>query len=149
VITLQQLAFALIAILEGLRLEAYQDAGGVWTIGIGHTGPDVHAGMTITLDQALALFAQDGAHVLAMLGGRPVLEGAALASFGFNCGTGALGKILAGTDQQSNPKFTHDMKGHTLPGLVSRRNLERILLQLSRELTPPRSEPSIAPLQGA
>ena len=28
-------------IFEGVRHEAYQDSVGIWTIGIGHTGPDV------------------------------------------------------------------------------------------------------------
>ncbi len=40
-------------------LTAYQDPGGVWTIGYGHTGPDVYAGLTITADQAEALLQQD------------------------------------------------------------------------------------------
>ena len=30
---------------EGLREDAYRDAGGVWTIGVGHTGPEVHEGL--------------------------------------------------------------------------------------------------------
>lgn len=29
---------------EGLRLDAYQDCAGVWTIGYGHTGADVTPG---------------------------------------------------------------------------------------------------------
>lgn len=37
---------------EGLRLHAYQDIVGIWTIGYGHTGPDVHAGLTWTKEQA-------------------------------------------------------------------------------------------------
>jgi lysozyme len=37
---------------EGCRLSAYADQGGVWTIGYGHTGPGVHAGLTITQEQA-------------------------------------------------------------------------------------------------
>ena len=32
----------LIKISEGLKLEAYRDTGGIWTIGWGHTGPEVH-----------------------------------------------------------------------------------------------------------
>ncbi len=44
---------------EGLRLKAYQDVKGVWTIGYGHTGPEVHVGMVITQGQAEALLAQD------------------------------------------------------------------------------------------
>lgn len=54
---------ALIKSYEGCRLEAYQDAGGVWTIGYGHTGPvgdhTIHAGMVIDQLMADALFLQD------------------------------------------------------------------------------------------
>ena len=35
-------------------LEAYQDDGGVWTIGFGHTGPEVVQGLSCTPDQARA-----------------------------------------------------------------------------------------------
>lgn len=31
---------------EGFRNTAYQDTLGVWTIGVGHTGPEVHDGLT-------------------------------------------------------------------------------------------------------
>ena len=44
---------------EGLRLTAYQDSVGVWTIGYGHTGPDVHPGLTITQMDAEALLLND------------------------------------------------------------------------------------------
>lgn len=44
---------------EGLRLDAYQDQGGVWTIGYGHTGVDVKAGMKITKDKAERLLVDD------------------------------------------------------------------------------------------
>jgi len=37
---------------EGLRLHAYQDSVGVWTIGWGHTGPEVLPGLTWTSDEA-------------------------------------------------------------------------------------------------
>lgn len=47
---------------EGLKLKAYQDQKGVWTIGYGHTGKvgnkPVGAGMTITNEQAEELFRQ-------------------------------------------------------------------------------------------
>lgn len=33
---------------EGSRLTAYQDQRGIWTIGVGHTGPDVTCGLTVT-----------------------------------------------------------------------------------------------------
>jgi len=44
---------------EGCVLEAYQDTGGVWTIGYGHTGSDVTPGMVIDMDTALQLLKQD------------------------------------------------------------------------------------------
>jgi len=44
---------------EGLRLEAYQCQAGIWTIGYGHTGPDVHPGMRITKEQAVLLLDLD------------------------------------------------------------------------------------------
>lgn len=37
---------------EGCKLQSYQDQGRVWTIGYGHTGPEVVQGMAITLAQA-------------------------------------------------------------------------------------------------
>ena len=37
---------------EELRLKAYQDQGGVWTCGWGHTGSDVVEGTTCTPEQA-------------------------------------------------------------------------------------------------
>jgi lysozyme len=48
---------------EGCRLSAYKDSVGVWTIGVGHTSgagpPQVKKGMTITQDQAMAIFIDD------------------------------------------------------------------------------------------
>lgn len=43
---------------EGLRLEAYQDGGGVWTIGFGHTS-GVKIGQTCTRTQADVWLLQD------------------------------------------------------------------------------------------
>ena len=42
---------ALIKTFEGLRLKAYRDVAGIWTIGYGHTR-NVSAGMTFTQEQA-------------------------------------------------------------------------------------------------
>lgn len=53
------LAFALAAGAEGLRLHSYGDIGGIWTIGRGHTGPDVHANQMITTAQADKLTVDD------------------------------------------------------------------------------------------
>jgi lysozyme len=45
--------------LEGLRLTSYLDSANVWTIGYGHTGSEVHAGMMITEAEAERLLKQD------------------------------------------------------------------------------------------
>ncbi|MVW80162.1 glycoside hydrolase family protein [Bordetella sp. 02P26C-1] len=37
---------------EGCKLTAYRDSVGVWTIGYGHTGPEVRAGLVWTQQQA-------------------------------------------------------------------------------------------------
>jgi lysozyme len=50
---------ALIEQFEGCALIAYQDQGGIWTIGYGHTGPDVTEGLAITQDQAEYLLGRD------------------------------------------------------------------------------------------
>jgi lysozyme len=44
---------------EGCRLTAYRDSGGVWTIGYGHTGPEVHANLTWTQAEAESHLAID------------------------------------------------------------------------------------------
>lgn len=49
----------LIKRFEGLELEAYQDIAGIWTIGYGHTGPEVEAGMRISEREAEALLRKD------------------------------------------------------------------------------------------
>ena len=119
-ITAIDIAAPLTGLAEGLRLQAYQDSGGVWTVGIGHTGSDVTPGMFITSDQAWKWFAEDQSKLLALLGTLPPLEGAAMLDFGFNCGMGALEKILAGQDTIDNPVHTKDRRGNTLGGLVAR-----------------------------
>jgi lysozyme len=125
-----ELASALIAVFEGCKLSAYQDSGGVWTIGIGHT-EGVKQGDVITIEQARAFFVGDQAALLSKVSGLPVLEGAALVSFGFNCGLGALQEVMSGHALIS--QFVHDAKGHVLPGLVTRRGLEELLLLMGQE----------------
>jgi lysozyme len=49
---MNQYAYDLITKFEGCQLQAYQDQGGVWTIGYGHTGPEVVEGLIWTQDQA-------------------------------------------------------------------------------------------------
>lgn len=140
--TLVELAARLIRVFEGVRLTAYRDSGGVLTIGFGHTGPDVLPGMTITFERAVELFRTDCAPLLLLCAPVPVLEGAALVSFGYNCGVGSLKRVLtahdieveAGGFKTRDGKFygVRDRLGNVQPGLESRRLLEASLVLLSR-----------------
>lgn len=122
---------------EGLRLEAYQDCGGVWTIGYGHTGPDVHAGLVIsamTADSLLHADLQATASRVSEMLAVPVTQGQfdALVDFAFNLGCGRLhGSTLlemvnrrdfAGAAGQFG-LWVHD-GAEVLPGLVARRKAE-------------------------
>lgn len=82
---------------EGCRLTAYQDQVGVWTIGYGHTGPEVCAGMTITLEQAEALLAKDVSTAAAFVNRVVQVELTqeefdALVDFVFNLGAGTFAR---------------------------------------------------------
>ena len=56
---INQKGLDLIKQFEGCRLKAYRDVVGIWTIGFGHTGDDVHPGMVITQDEADELLQSD------------------------------------------------------------------------------------------
>ena len=136
-------AYALIKEFEGLRLHAYQDSAGVWTIGWGHTG-DVKRGQSITIHQAEALLALDigiaaaavNRHVEAPLS-QNMFD--ALVSFTFNLGEGRLAQSTllkklnlrdyhaAAAEFPKWVKGKHKGKKVTLPGLVKRRAAERAM----------------------
>jgi GH24 family phage-related lysozyme (muramidase) len=133
-VTVAELASAIIFLAEGTRLRAYKDTGGVWTIGLGHTR-GVIEGMTITVEQAAQFFAEDAGPLFRMVASRPILEAAALVSFGFNVGAGALADVLGGHDTIANTRHTTDRHGNVQPALQNRRHLEELLTALSQQLT--------------
>lgn len=133
-----------IASFEGFRAKAYQDSGGVLTVGYGHTGTDVHIGLVITHDRALALLAKDvmsaERDVSAAIGklrwkfSQHAFD--ALVSFVFNCGAGtldpsrSLGRALRrglGFVPAAMALYVKDAQGHTLLGLKRRRDAEGVL----------------------
>lgn len=126
--TVEEVAAALIRVFEGLRFTAYRDSGGVWTIGYGHTGPEVKEGLVITQAQAQAYLQADSSEIFKAVKSYNTLAAAALVSFGYNCGLGALERVLAGHAHITD--FIHDKHGNELAGLVSRRALEEILIAL-------------------
>lgn len=89
---------------EAKRYVAYPDGGGVWTIGIGHTGPEVHAGMVITDSVIQAYLAEDlniaVAKLYKVLSPAAIMrlsenQWGALISFAFNLGAKASWGIWA------------------------------------------------------
>src|SRR4051794_35277161 len=81
---------------EGLRLSAYQDGVGVWTIGYGTT-QNVHPGMVITMEQAVQRLRDAVANIESFISVvvTPVIDQDmfdALISFTYNVGQGNLRK---------------------------------------------------------
>jgi lysozyme len=131
---------ALIEKFEGLRLTAYQDMVGVWTIGYGHTGRDVKAGMTITQQQAEQLLINDLAQFERGVNDLVTVQinqnqFDALVSFSYNLGVGALQKstllrlLNAGSYQPAADEFPRWNRagGNVVAGLARRRYAERQL----------------------
>jgi lysozyme len=135
--TYSEAGMAMTRTFEGLRLTAYQDVAGVWTIGYGHVGPEASAGKTITEAEADTLLRSDLAEAVACV--NRALKVAitqkqfdALVDFCFNAGRGSfLGSTLlkkvnaedfAGAAAQFG-LWVH-AGGEVVAGLVRRRKAE-------------------------
>jgi lysozyme len=130
----------LITFFEGCKLKAYQDSVGIWTIGVGHTGPDVCRGETVTQDEADELLhgdllhAEDAVNRLVKV---PIGQNEfdALVSFTFNLGEGNLksSTLLRLLNQmryqEAADQFPRWNKagGVVLAGLTKRREAEKRL----------------------
>lgn len=134
---------ALIKKHEGLRLDSYQDSGGVWTVGYGHTAT-AKPGQTITRQQAEALLLsdlKDKENAVKALVKVPLTQNEfdALVSLVFNIGTGAfknstlLKELNAGNKKAAAGQFIRwvNVNGQQLPGLVKRRKEEKELFENS------------------
>jgi lysozyme len=143
--TINAAGLNLIKNFEGCVLTAYPDpgtGGDPWTIGYGHTGPDVHKGVTWTQAQADAALVNDlqrfeqGVNDMISRNLTPN-QVAALVSFAYNVGLGALqGSTLlkdvnAGDFTAAAGEFGKWVNGGSgpLPGLVRRRGAERQLFE--------------------
>lgn len=132
---------------EALRLTAYADAGGVPTVGYGHTGPGVRLGLRITPAQAEAWLAEDAATAArrlaervddAVIGELSDHQYAALVSFAYNLGAGPRWTIWRTLNRRAFDETPGQMlrfdkvRGadgavRTLPGLAHRRAAEVVL----------------------
>ncbi len=138
------LAADIIKVSEGLRLEAYRDGGGTWTIGYGHTGSDVYSTLTITVERAEQLLQRDMAWAIDTVrrSVRVALtteQQAALISLTYNIGSGGfrtstvLRRLNAGNYEGAADaillwnKITIDGVKTYDQGLANRRERERAL----------------------
>ncbi|WP_295735670.1 glycoside hydrolase family protein [uncultured Bartonella sp.] len=129
---------------EGLKTKAYKDAGGVWTIGYGHTAaagtPAPHQGMVITEADAESILLKDLTQYEAAVENNVNVklndnEFAALVSFTFNVGINAfknsslLKKLNKGNFDAVPSELMKWVKagGKKLQGLVNRRRAEAYL----------------------
>lgn len=127
---------------EGLRLSAYRDSVGIWTIGYGHTAragqPSPAAGMRVTSESADRLLSADLAMFEAALNGAIKVatlqrEFDALVSWAFNVGVGAMqsSSLLRAFNQCAKAQAADGLLawdragGAVLAGLANRRQAER------------------------
>lgn len=128
---------------EGCELVAYPDpasGGSPFTIGWGHTGPDVTPGMKIAQSRAEALLMDDLARAAQVVNALVHVylnqnQFDALCDFVFNVGAGNFrsstllrlinaGNFAAAADQFARWNLAD---GKVMPGLVTRRAAERVL----------------------
>jgi len=127
----------LLTLREGSRKKAYQDTKGVWTIGVGHTGPEVVKGLVWSDQQIIDALRKDivitekclDDNVVVLLGQDQV---DALCSFIFNVGVGAFRRstmlrfINKGMMKEAAGEFD---RWHIPPEITSRRNSEKAQFQ--------------------
>ena len=133
-----EILFEKLKSFEGCRLQAYQDAAKVWTIGYGHT-KGVRRGDSITQEKAEAYLREDveevEGQILALNLNLTQPQFDALVSFVYNVGIGAFKEstllrfIREGRSENDIKKQFCSWvysNGRTLPGLVKRREWESI-----------------------
>jgi len=132
----------LIKSFEGLRLTAYQDVRGIWTIGYGTTGPWVYRGLSIFPREAEEklkehlLFTEK--FISNLIGDAPTTPGqfSAMVSLAYNVGVGNFqkssvikyhksGKTLAAA--AAFMMWVNAGRLKKVTGLIRRRNAERKL----------------------
>lgn len=131
---------ALIKSFEKCKLDAYLDQKGVPTIGWGHTGPEVHLGLTWTQEQADMALVKDmqfAVNAVTRSLDVAVSQNAfdALVAFTFNVGTTAEGHsaliklVNAGYTGAASAEFAkwNHVDGVVSAGLTARRAAEREL----------------------
>ena len=123
-----------LSLREGTRHNAYKDTKGIWTIGVGHTGPEVLPDLIWSDKEVFDQLKRDVAKTedcINSLVKVPLTQNQfdALSSFIFNVGVGAfirstmLKKINARDFVGATAEFD---KWHIPPEITSRRNSEKL-----------------------
>lgn len=139
---------ALTKSFEGLRLKAYQDSGGIWTIGYGSTGPDVHEGMTVDEAWATARLLSDLQMAVRCVNGAvrvPLkqFQFDPLVDFTYNAGRGSFlgSSLLHDVNREDFASAAEQFGlwvhagGKVVPGLVRRRAAEAAMFQIGGKAT--------------
>lgn len=139
---INEAGLSIIMKFEGCKLKAYKCPAGVWTIGYGHTGADVHEGLLISQAMAERLLLQDLEKFCKAVVDMVTVkisenQFSALVSLCFNIGAGALAKstlmkkINARDFHAAAAQFDlwNKAGGKVLEGLVKRREAERVLFE--------------------
>jgi lysozyme len=137
---INQEGFKLLTAFEGCELTAYDDGGGVWTIGYGHTGNDVFPGLTISQKKAEELLSRDLEKFESYVEDAVEVDlndnqFSALVCFCFNVGPGGFGgstllRLLNEGDYQGAANqfpVWNKVNGEPWPGLTRRRLAEQAL----------------------
>ena len=127
---------------EGLRVEAYQDCAGIWTIGYGHTGRDVRPGRRVSEFEAEVLLRVDLRDAIACVNRYvevPITQAQfdALVDFCYNAGRGnfcrssLLEKVNQEDFEGAAAQFALwvNVDQKPVPGLVRRRAAEAALFR--------------------
>lgn len=139
---LSEAGVSLIKRFEGLKLKAYKDSAGVWTIGYGHTSaagkPKVTSGLVITAEEAEDILKRDLLLYEKAVNDtikRPMNPNqyAAMVSLCYNIGPGAFAKSTVARKFNEGAIFDAadgfmlwiKAGGKILKGLVNRREAER------------------------
>lgn len=122
---------------EGVRLSAYQDTAGVWTIGYGHTH-GVKQGDTCTIEQAEQWLIEDTTWAVSVVNAlvkvtltQPIFD--SLVDFTFNLGSGNFqhSQLLSLINQEKFEEAANEFDkwdragGQVVAGLLRRRNAEK------------------------
>lgn len=155
--TVKDEARQMIAGFEGFCANSYQCPASVWTVGYGHTGPDVYPGMTVTRAHADALLDSD--MTIADEAVRRCCPNAtehqrwAMVSLAFNIGVNAFaGSTVARLHARGDfigasrafgmwNKATVDGRLQELPGLTRRRAAEAAFYLTPDEAVEPQTMP--------